>query len=157
MLFLRALLAFVALPVVVSVLVPWLLLPNDRWRGAGFSWAWPLLVLGLCLLLASVRDFYVAGRGTLAPWDPPRKLVIAGLYRWVRNPMYLGVLAWVGGWSLLVASPLLAVYTALLAIGFHLRVLLYEEPTLARLFPADWALYRAKVNRWWPRLFPAVD
>jgi protein-S-isoprenylcysteine O-methyltransferase Ste14 len=98
-----------------------------------------------------VRDFYRTGKGTLAPWDPPKKLVIVGLYRFVRNPMYTGVLGCVAGWSLIAGSPVLAVYTMVLAVAFHLRVIIYEEPTLARLFGDDWAHYRATVHRWLPK------
>jgi len=103
------------------------------------------------ILLWCVRDFYTLGKGTLAPWDPPKKLVIAGLYRFMRNPMYVGVLCWVAGWSVIAGSPLLAGYTGLLAIGFHMRVIFYEEPTLARQFGSDWTRYRTSVNRWLPK------
>jgi protein-S-isoprenylcysteine O-methyltransferase Ste14 len=81
-----------------------------------------------------VRDFFVAGRGTLAPWDPPRHLVVVGLYRFVRNPMYVSVLTVVVGWWLATGSRLLAGYAVVLAIGFHLRVLYHEEPWLRRQF-----------------------
>ena len=103
------------------------------------------------MLLWCVRDFYVTGKGTLAPWDPPTRLVVVGLYRFVRNPMYVGVLGVVLGWSLVAGSPLLAIYAALLAVGFHLRVVLYEEPVLQRQFGDDWTRYRAGVNRWLPK------
>jgi protein-S-isoprenylcysteine O-methyltransferase Ste14 len=150
--FFRALVAFLALPAVVGGLVPWLLLPNDRWRAAGTALGWPILLFGLVVLLWRVRDFYVIGKGTLAPWDPPKKLVIVGLYRFTRNPMYVGVLGCVLGWSLIAGSPLLLGYVGLLAAAFHLRVIFYEEPTLARQFGRDWTQYRAAVNRWLPQL-----
>ena len=149
--FLRAALAFLALPAVVAGLVPWLLLGNDRWRMRGSLLGWPVLFCSACVLLWCVRDFYRTGKGTLAPWDPPKKLVIVGLYRFVRNPMYIGVLGCVAGWSLIAGSPVLAVYTMVLAVAFHLRVIIYEEPTLARLFGDDWAHYRATVHRWLPK------
>src|SRR5690348_13258140 len=136
--FFRALVAFLALPAVVGGLVPWLLLQDDPRRIPGSSFGWPVLLFSLGILLWCVRDFYVIGKGTLAPWDPPKKLVIVGLYRFMRNPMYVGVLGCVVGWGVIAGSPLLAGYTGLLAIGFHLRVILYEEPTLARLFGSDW-------------------
>ena len=153
MLLIRALIAFLALPAVLGGLVPWLLLPNDRWRTRGTSFGWALLALGAGILLSCVRDFYVTGRGTLAPWDPPKRLVIVGLYRFMRNPMYVGVLGFVAACSLLTGSPLLAAYTFGLWIAFHLRVVLYEEPVLARQFPDDWAHYRSAVNRWLPKLW----
>src|SRR5689334_11565608 len=101
----RALLAFLALPVVVAGLVPSLLLGSDRWRMYGTPLGWPVLFFAGCVLLWCVRDFYTIGKGTLAPWDPPKKLVIVGLYRYVRNPMYIGVLGLVAGWSLIAGSP----------------------------------------------------
>lgn len=150
--FFRALLAFLILPVVIGGLFPWLLLGNYGWRMRGSILGWPILLFGLGILMWCVRDFYAIGKGTLAPWDPPKKLVMVGLYRFIRNPMYVGVLGWVAGWSLLVGSPILAAYTGILAIGFHLRVLFYEEPTLAQKFGYEWTEYRATVNRWLPKL-----
>jgi protein-S-isoprenylcysteine O-methyltransferase Ste14 len=111
-----------------------------------------LLVAGLFLLLWCVRDFYVSGKGTLAPWDPPKRLVIVGLYGFVRNPMYLAVLTIVAGWSLTFASLALAVYLLLLAAAFHLRILLHEEPWLRQQFGVEWERYSKSVPRWIPRL-----
>ena len=150
--FFRAVIAFLALPAVVGGLFPWLLLGSDGWRMPGNIFGWPILLSGAGILLWCVRDFYVTGKGTLAPWDPPKKLVIVGLYRFMRNPMYVGVLGWVAGWSLIAGSPILAVYNGLLALAFHLRVIFYEEPTLARNFGCEWTEYRATVNRWVPKL-----
>jgi len=132
-------------------LLPSLLLPIDRWRTSGTWFGLPVLGCGIFVLLWCVRDFYVTGKGTLAPWDPPTRLVVVGLYRFVRNPMYVGVLGVVLGWSLVAGSPLLAIYAALLAVGFHLRVVLYEEPVLQSQFGDDWTRYRAGVNRWLPK------
>ena len=150
--FLRALFAFLALPTVVAGVIPWLLLPADRWRTDGTILGWPVLSFGVFILLWCVRDFYVIGKGTLAPWDPPKKLVIVGLYRLVRNPMYIGVLGCVAGFSLIVGSPVTSAYTFLLAFAFHLRVLFYEEPALSRLFGEEWIRYRDRVSRWLPHL-----
>ena len=150
MTFLRAFLAFLLLPAVVGGLIPWLLLGGGQSK-TGAPLGWPLMLAGACVLLWCVRDFYVKGKGTLAPWDPPKRLVIVGLYRFVRNPMYVGVLSWVAGWSLVAGSRVLAVYCVLLAVAFHLRVILYEEPTLARLFGDEWKQYRSRVNRWLPK------
>jgi protein-S-isoprenylcysteine O-methyltransferase Ste14 len=149
--FLRAVLAFLALPAVVGGLVPWLLLGSDRWRTQGTWLGWPILLCSGGVVLWCVRDFYKIGKGTLAPWDPPRKLVIVGLYRFVRNPMYIGVLGWVAGWSLIAGSPVLGTYNIFLIIAFHLRVVFYEEPVLVREFGNEWARYRATVNRWLPK------
>src|SRR6516162_3459712 len=101
MLFLRALFAFLAFPAVVGGLLPWLILRNDRWRTAGTPLGWPVLLLGATVLLWCVRDFYVIGKGTLAPWAPPKKLVAVGLYRFMRTPIYVGVVGIVVGWSLI--------------------------------------------------------
>jgi protein-S-isoprenylcysteine O-methyltransferase Ste14 len=150
MLFLRALFAFLALPAVVGGLVPWLLYSGETGR-AGSWLGWPVPAFGLFVVLWCVRDFYVTGRGTLAPWDPPKKLVIVGLYRVVRNPMYVGVLLWIAGLAIVSGSGAIAVYAAILAAGFHLRVVIFEEPTLARLFPEDWPQYKSRVNRWLPK------
>lgn len=150
MLFLRALAAFLALPAIAAGVAPWLLTVRDPWRHGGSGFGWLLLAAGAVTLLWCVRDFYVLGRGTLAPWDPPRRLVIAGLYRFTRNPMYIGVLLLVTGWSLAAGSPLVGIYGAALAIGFHLRVVFGEEPALRRTFGKEWDRYAASVSRWFP-------
>ncbi len=157
MLLLRALLSFLVLPGVAAGIAPAGIVAIDPWRGAGWRAGLGILALGVVVLLICVRDFLVAGRGTLAPWDPPKRLVVVGLYRHVRNPMYVGVLAIVAGWAVAAGSPLLVVYTAAFAAIFHGRVLLHEEPWLARTFPDDWALYRAGVRRWLPRATPWRD
>ena len=107
-----------------------------------------LVCLGASLLLWCVREFYVAGRGTLAPWDPPKHLVTTGPYRFTRNPMYIGVITILVGWSTLWDSRTLVIYSALFAIGFHLRVLMFEELWAARRFGTEWEAYRARVHRW---------
>jgi len=152
--FLRALLAFLILPGLAAFITPPLLARLDPWQGNPVAAGWGVIGLGALLLLWCVRDFYVSGKGTLAPWDPPRKLVVVGLYRFIRNPMYIGVLTLVAGWSLLYASPLLAGYTLALALGFHIRVVAFEEPWLSKQFGDDWQRYRAHVGRWWPRATP---
>jgi protein-S-isoprenylcysteine O-methyltransferase Ste14 len=97
MLLVRAIVAFLAMPTVVGLVVPWLLVRIDSWRGGGCSMGASLVALGAAGLLWCVRDFYVVGRGTLAPWSPPRPLVAVGLCRVMRNPMYVSVLALVAG------------------------------------------------------------
>lgn len=152
MLFLRALLAFLMLPTVVAGVLPWLLLRGNSYRGTlATPLGWPVISLGLFILLWCVRDFYVRGHGTLAPWDPPKKLVVLGLYKFVRNPMYIGVLTILAGWTLLSGSSGLAIYTLTVAIMFHLRVILFEEPTLTRLFGAEFSQYCSAVKRWLPK------
>jgi protein-S-isoprenylcysteine O-methyltransferase Ste14 len=144
----RAIAAFVALPGVVGFILPISIgisagLPV--WNAALSAGA---LCLGIFLLLWCVREFYVAGRGTLAPWDPPQHLVTTGPYRFSRNPMYIGVVIILLGWCLLWGSRTLVIYTVLFLCGFHLRVLLFEEPWAARQFGDQWKAYRARVPRW---------
>src|SRR5688500_13898946 len=147
----QALAAFVALPGTIAFLVPWLLRPAGLpWRPIG----WAPLGLGLGLLLWCVRDFHVTGRGSLAPWAPPERLVVVGPYRVTRNPMYVAVLLILVGWALASGSPRLWVYAGGVAVAFHLRVVLGEEPWLARRYGAEWMAYRASVPRWLLSLRP---
>jgi protein-S-isoprenylcysteine O-methyltransferase Ste14 len=105
---------------------------------------------GAMVALACVVTFLWIGRGTPAPFDPPRRLVIRGPYRFVRNPMYIG-----GGLALLGAAlfyesmPLLA-YAGIFFLATHLFVVLYEEPTLRRTFGPEYETYCHRVRRWWP-------
>jgi protein-S-isoprenylcysteine O-methyltransferase Ste14 len=144
-LFWHALAAFLACPGTVALVVPWLLRPEDgRLHPVGL----PPLVVGVALLLWCVRDFHVAGRGSLAPWAPPERLVTIGLYRFSRNPMYVAVLMILSGWALLHHSRSLWIYAAVVAIAFHLRIVFGEEPWLARTHGDKWAAYSARVPRW---------
>jgi len=146
--FVRALLAFLALPGVVAFAVPiWIGLSSHR-APRHLAAAVIALICGTTLLLWSVREFYVAGRGTLAAWSPPIRLVTTGPYRWSRNPMYVGVVTILVGWSILWQSPMLAIYTACVASAFYARVRLAEEPWALRKFGAEWEAYRSKVPRW---------
>lgn len=147
-LFVKALLAFLALPGMVAFVIPVLLITPAARRHWVDPWGLPPLLLGIVVLGLTVREFYVAGRGTLAPWSPPRRLVKTGLYRYSRNPMYVGVLLILCGWAIGLRSWPLAVYAAGVAIAVHVRVLTHEEPFLARAHPGDWPAYRARVARW---------
>ena len=147
MLFLRALIAFLVLPGIVAFLAPALLvgpIETSTPHGEGVA----VFVTGALVLLWCVRDFYVAGKGTLAPWDPPRHLVRIGLYRFSRNPMYVGVLLILIGETLAFRSRSLLVYTVVVAILFHAWIVTNEEPWLARTFPDEWPRYKARVPRW---------
>ena len=149
----RATASFLALPFVVAGVVPAMIAaggPPGSHRVAGVV----VIAAGFVGLLSCVRDFYAAGRGTLAPWDPPRHLVRVGVYRWVRNPMYLCVITLVLGWALWYGSGGVALYGALLGPGFHLRVIFHEEPWLDRQFGESWRAYRGSVPRWIPRRPP---
>jgi protein-S-isoprenylcysteine O-methyltransferase Ste14 len=144
----RAITAFVVLPGVVAFVVPiWIGTSAGR-PVRQVAIAALVLSLGTLLLVWCVREFYVAGRGTLAPWAPPRRLVMSGPYRWSRNPMYIGVIAILLGWCLLWDSRTLLIYTLAVVCAVHIRVLLAEEPWAARGFGAEWEGYRARVPRW---------
>jgi protein-S-isoprenylcysteine O-methyltransferase Ste14 len=147
-LFLRAVVAFLAFPGMVAFVIPVLLITPASGRRWVEPWGLVPLALGLAVLGSTVREFYVAGRGTLAPWSPPRALVTSGLYRYSRNPMYVGVLLILCGWAIGLWSWPLAAYAAGIAIAVHVRVLLHEEPFLARTHGAEWDAYRARVGRW---------
>jgi protein-S-isoprenylcysteine O-methyltransferase Ste14 len=144
----RAIAAFVALPGMVAFVLPVAIGTSTGRPVRCLGLAAVPLFLGVFLLLWCVREFYVAGRGTLAPWDPPQSLVTTGPYRISRNPMYIGVVTILLGWCALWDSRTLIIYTVLFLCGFHLRVLLFEEPWAARQFGAQWETYRARVPRW---------
>jgi protein-S-isoprenylcysteine O-methyltransferase Ste14 len=146
--FTRALIAFLAMPGMVAFVIPaaWL------WHTGHTRLAQPLglvlMTFGTVGLLWCVYDFYVSGKGTLAPWAPPERLVVVGLYRYSRNPMYVSVALVLAGWSVSFASMGLFVYALFVATAFHLRVVLGEEPWLARTHGKEWEQYVARVRRW---------
>ncbi len=119
-----------------------------RWLGAVPS------ILGFAVALRCVWDFGWTGHGTPAPIAPPQRLVVVGFYRYVRNPMYVGFAAgWIGLWIVFGhANPVAIAGVAAAALGVHLFVLFYEEPTLRKKFGADYLEYCRNVNRWLPRL-----
>lgn len=113
-----------------------------------------LLFAGIAGLVDSFARFALQGLGTPAPIAPPKHLVVTGLYRFVRNPMYVAVLAAILGQALLLADWRLIPYGAAFWLATQLFVLFYEEPKLARDFGAEYAAYRAGVPRWIPRITP---
>jgi protein-S-isoprenylcysteine O-methyltransferase Ste14 len=148
---------FALAPGVVAGLVPWWL---TGWSArAPLPWWWlPLRVVGVALLVAGAgvlvhafARFVVEGLGTPAPVAPTQELVVGGLYRYVRNPMYLAVLAAILGQALILARPVLLGYAVVVAAAFVVFVRAYEEPTLARQFGARYQAYRQAVPGWWPR------
>lgn len=147
-LFLRAAFAVLVLPGTIGFAVPLLIL-EPAWRSLDFSpLGWVALVPGVLLLSLCVRQFYVEGKGTLAPWSPPVHLVAAGPYRWSRNPMYVGMMLIIVGWAVGLRSPAIGWYAAFMLAAFHARILLGEEPRLAREFPDEWPRYAARTPRW---------
>jgi protein-S-isoprenylcysteine O-methyltransferase Ste14 len=155
-LILRHLLSILLLPVTVTVVVPALLL-GDPPGGAslpGRAAGVLVGVLGLLLVGSTIRQFATRGHGTLAPWDPPEKLVVSGIYRRVRNPMITGVVLLLCAESLFFRSLVLAGWMAVVFALNALYIPWVEEPGLVRRFGAAYEEYRAHVPRWIPRLTP---
>ncbi|MDE0227130.1 MAG: isoprenylcysteine carboxylmethyltransferase family protein [Gammaproteobacteria bacterium] len=109
---------------------------------------------GLACLVECFARFALEGRGTPGPVEQTEVLVASGLYRLVRNPMYVCVVAIVLGQAVLFGQASLLAYAGLMLVAFHLFVVLYEEPTLRRRFGASYETYCLHVRRWWPRLTP---
>jgi protein-S-isoprenylcysteine O-methyltransferase Ste14 len=105
---------------------------------------------GAALALACIFTFAIVGRGTPAPFDPPRRLVVRGPYRRLRNPMYAGAGLALAGAALYYQSMALLGYAAVFLIVMHLFVVLYEEPTLRRTFDDEYEAYCRQAGRWWP-------
>jgi protein-S-isoprenylcysteine O-methyltransferase Ste14 len=148
----------VVAPGVVDGLVPWLL---TSWRMAN-SYpvpvqviGWALVAAGAAVLIGAFVQFVVVGVGTPAPVAPTERLVVRGLYRYVRNPMYLAVLAVIIGQALTLGRPVLLLYAAAVGATVAAFVHWYEQPTLARRYGAQYDAYRRAVPGWWPRLTPA--
>ena len=157
-----SLLFLVVAPGVVAGLVPWLLTgwefeePVSYWlplRIAGVV----LLVAGLVVLLEAFMRFVREGIGTPAPVAPTEHLVVGGLYRYVRNPMYIAVASMLVGQALLLGQPILLPYAALFGLAVWAFVRWYEEPTLLRRFGAEYEEYRRAVPGWWPRRTPWIS
>ena len=154
-LFLRSAFWTIAFPGVVAGYLPW------RFFGlrsvavdlrSPLHWIGLLMIAaGVILLAACIIEFTRTGRGTLSPVDPPRVLVIRGLYRYVRNPMYLSVTLIVWGEILLTRSVPLLIYWIVWFAAANLFVIGYEEPALRRQFGSDYDRYAATVGRWFPR------
>ncbi|MGE3166702.1 MAG: isoprenylcysteine carboxylmethyltransferase family protein [Planctomycetota bacterium] len=146
-------------PATVAGLIPWLLTgwsrqtpPAEdlatRWLG------YALVALGAISVVECFARFAIQGLGTPSPVAPTDCLVVSGLYRYVRNPMYVGVLAAIVGQTLLFRSLVLLGYAALVGLWFFAFVVLYEEPHLRRRYGSAYAEYRANVPRWVPRITP---
>ncbi|WP_180538892.1 methyltransferase family protein [Nevskia soli] len=149
-------LAFVVFggPGILIVYVPaWI----TRWQIPPGSWplraiACILFAVGLLPLGESIARFFWAGQGTASPSHPTEVLVATGFYRYVRNPMYIGVLVLIAGQCVLFRSESLWIYLGIVTVGFELFVLFYEEPTLRKKYGASYEEYCRNVRRWIPRL-----
>jgi protein-S-isoprenylcysteine O-methyltransferase Ste14 len=154
-LFLKNLVFTILVPGTVAGLVPYMILaassrPMLRDAGALRYTGLALLLLGGALYFACILGFARHGRGTPAPIDPPRTLVARGPYRFSRNPMDTAVITVILGEAALFASGRLLAYGLVVLTGFHLFVVLYEEPTLGRLFGPAYDTYCTEVPRWLP-------
>jgi protein-S-isoprenylcysteine O-methyltransferase Ste14 len=151
---LGSLIFLVVAPGTVAGLIPWWI---TRWRVQAPLLGWTgrivgglLVAAGVSVLLDSFARFALVGRGTPAPIAPTERLVVSGLYRHVRNPMYLAVLSIIFGQALLFGSTTLLWYGAVFSLLVHAFVVLYEEPTLRRRYGAEYDRYCAAVRRWRP-------
>jgi protein-S-isoprenylcysteine O-methyltransferase Ste14 len=162
----RHLRAILLLPGIVLLAIPGMIL---WWGGLDALGLWrsvpvsrPLLPilggllvgLGLALVVSTIRLFVKLGEGTLAPWDPPQRLVVRGVYRHVRNPMMSGALLVLLGVALLSASPILLCWFVVVGIVYAVYIPLSEEPGLARRFGDDYLAYKKSVPRWIPSRKP---
>ena len=144
---------FALAPGIVAGVIPWSITGLDvepAW------WGWRVLgalatAVGAVVLIHAFWRFVVEGIGTPAPVAPTQHLVIGGLYRWIRNPMYVAVVACAAGQAGIFGQPVLLAYAAFLLVLFVTFVRLYEEPTLTRQFGAEYETYRRAVPGWWPR------
>jgi protein-S-isoprenylcysteine O-methyltransferase Ste14 len=146
----------VVAPGVVGGLMPWLL---TGWRTSNPPASLAvlgaaLIAIGVGVLLNAFGRFVIEGRGTPAPIAPTERLVIGGLYRHVRNPMYVAVGATIVGQALLLGRPVLLAYAAAFWVVVAAFVRSYEEPTLRARYGEEYAAYRRGVPAWWPRLRP---
>ncbi|HVZ49882.1 MAG TPA: isoprenylcysteine carboxylmethyltransferase family protein [Gemmatimonadaceae bacterium] len=153
-LFLRVLSFTVLLPCSILAWIPyyWIAGPSRvgaHWPPAATdALALTLIAAGAVVYVTCAWRFATEGSGTPAPWDPPRRLVTGGLYRWVRNPMYVGIPVALLGEAWWLHSRAMLIYAAFVLAAFHLRVILYEEPKLRELFGAEFDAYAARVKRW---------
>lgn len=153
------------LPISVTIIVPFILL-YFGWEQDPF-FVWPLqysffsilissvfIIIGLILLIGTIRLFHEVGKGTLMPIAPPQNLVVSGIYRYMRNPMITGVLFIVLGESILLSSLYIFALFIFFSIGNHVYFIKSEEPGLVKRFGDDYILYTQNVPRWIPRLRP---
>lgn len=150
---------FVVAPCTLAGLVPWWItawqlqppfLGLELTRGVGAI----VIVAGVLALVDAFARFALQGLGNPAPIAPPRNLVVSGLYRHVRNPIFVAVVAIILGQALLMGDWRLVVYGAILWLAFHVQVVVYEEPTLEQTFGSEYQAFCAAVPRWIPRITP---
>ena len=136
------------------------ILPRGVLTASGYKWSgspvwselagFALVIFGLVLVVWCLVTFAFVGKGTAAPFDPPRQLVVVGPYRFVRNPIYIGAVVAMAGAALVLWSWWLILYAAVVLSVTHLLVILYEEPHLRRVFGQPYEDYLRTVHRWIP-------
>ena len=157
MLLLRSIFFTILQPGTVTILIPYWLI---SWRARDVTSSrpiisylgLPLIAMGAAALLWCIWDFFASGRGTISPIDPPKHLVVRGLYRNVRNPMYVAVVTILLGEAIFFRSSAVLMEAAIFFIFANLFILLYEEPALQRKFGEPYEEYKQTVRRWVPRL-----
>ena len=148
----RAALFIVVVPASVGGWIPWYaagsppLAPRAGTLPAALGAL--MVIAGWAVLLVCAREFARAGRGTPAPYDPPRSLVTSGLYRFTRNPMYVGVTTAIFGQAIWFQSRDATIYGVAMVLAFHVAILIYEEPRLTRVFGQQYLDYKKSVPRW---------
>lgn len=142
----------IVIPGLGGVWAPWRIVSRGGHSATPVAWeAMPVITLGVALYVWCVWNFAAVRDGTPGPWDAPARVVAAGPYRWVRNPIYLAALLVVLGEAWLFTSLPLLAYAGAMAVCFHLFVIGYEERTLRRRFGDAYAQYQRSVSRWIPR------
>src|SRR5215813_7615194 len=155
MLFLRSIFFTILQPGTVTILIPYWLIssrsnsaaPHQTLRYLGL----PLIIIGTATLLWCIWDFFSSGRGTISPIDPPKHLVVRGLYRYVRNPMYVSVMTILLGEAIFFESTAILFEAGVFIFLAHSFVVLYEEPVLQQKFGESYEGYKQTVGRWIPR------
>jgi protein-S-isoprenylcysteine O-methyltransferase Ste14 len=141
------------LPFIVLILVPyWIEKDLSVKYFSALVVGLALMTLGLLIIIPNIINFITIGKGTLAPWSPTKRLVITGMYRYVRNPMIIGVLIVLIGESTAILSLPVFIWAIIFFIINNIFFLLYEEPNLEKKFGATYKNYKKNVPRWLPRL-----